>query len=289
MRIHLSRRFPSPLSLPALLWQGIFFGVPVLLALALAFQLWSVTGRPVEPGLGAFQAMLVQPATRAAIGNSLLMSLTVASLAALIAIPVARGIASIRAPGLRLAALLVMALPFFTSSLLRMFGWIGWLNSRGLLAGLLEPVGIRVDGLLNSGIGTAVGLLSLLVPLCTMLLVLAYRYLDPTLVAAARNLGAGPLRCFRTVEFPFLLPAVIAAWQFAFLTAMGDIVAGSILGGNRTYYLSASILDQMKNDAWSLAAAQAMALLTIAVLFMLVAFALIRRSRIFALMAEGGR
>jgi len=136
-------------------------------------------------------------------------------------------------------------------------------------------------------IGTAIGLLSLLLPVCTLLLVLAYRYLDPALIAAARNLGAGPFRCFRTVELPFLLPAVIASWQFAFLTAMSDIVAGSILGGNRSYYLSASILDQIKNDAWPLAAAQAMVLLAISLLFALLTFALIRQTRIFSFMERG--
>ncbi len=62
---------------------------------------------------------------------------------------------------------------------------------------------------------------------------------DPTLIAAARTLGAGPVRAFFTVELPLALPGIIAGTPLGFARALGDfgvtlMIAGDIPGETQT-------------------------------------------------------
>jgi molybdate transport system permease protein len=62
---------------------------------------------------------------------------------------------------------------------------------------------------------------------------------DPTLVAAARTLGAGPVRAFFTVSLPLAMPGIIAGTTLGFARALGDfgvtlMIAGDIPGDTQT-------------------------------------------------------
>src|SRR3546814_20797227 len=55
--------------------------------------------------------------------------------------------------------------------------------------------------------------------------------LDPNLEAAARDLGAGPVKAFLLVTVPSLLPALVAAWLLAFTLSLDDVVVASFVNG----------------------------------------------------------
>jgi molybdate transport system permease protein len=62
---------------------------------------------------------------------------------------------------------------------------------------------------------------------------------DPTLVAAARTLGAGPVRAFFTVGLPLAMPGIVAGATLGFARALGDfgvtlMIAGDIPGDTQT-------------------------------------------------------
>jgi molybdate transport system permease protein len=66
---------------------------------------------------------------------------------------------------------------------------------------------------------------------------------DPTLVAAARTLGAGPLRAFVTIQVPLAARGIVAALMLGFARSLGDfgvtlMVAGNIPGETRTAALA---------------------------------------------------
>jgi molybdate transport system permease protein len=66
---------------------------------------------------------------------------------------------------------------------------------------------------------------------------------DPTLVAAARTLGAGPLRAFFSVELRVATPGIVAGVMLGFARAIGDfgvtlMVAGNIPGETQTASLA---------------------------------------------------
>lgn len=55
--------------------------------------------------------------------------------------------------------------------------------------------------------------------------------LDPDLEAAARDLGAGPVRAFLLVTVPSLAPALAAGWLLAFTLSLDDVVIASFVNG----------------------------------------------------------
>ena len=66
---------------------------------------------------------------------------------------------------------------------------------------------------------------------------------DPTLVQAARTLGATPLRAFFTIQLPLAYRGIAAALMLAFARALGDfgvtlMVAGDIPGQTQTASLA---------------------------------------------------
>lgn len=71
----------------------------------------------------------------------------------------------------------------------------------------------------------------------------AFESVDPTLVAAARTLGASPLRAFVTVALPLAGPGIIGGLMLGFARALGDfgvtlMVAGDIPGETQTASLA---------------------------------------------------
>jgi putative spermidine/putrescine transport system permease protein len=61
--------------------------------------------------------------------------------------------------------------------------------------------------------------------------------LDDNLVRAAASLGAGPIRVFRAVVLPLILPGVLSGALFAFVTSWDDVVVALFLTGPRQHTL----------------------------------------------------
>ena len=60
----------------------------------------------------------------------------------------------------------------------------------------------------------------------------AFEQVNPTLLQAARTLGASERRVFRRVLFPLAAPGVVAGTVLAFARAMGEFGATLMLAGN---------------------------------------------------------
>jgi spermidine/putrescine transport system permease protein len=60
--------------------------------------------------------------------------------------------------------------------------------------------------------------------------------IDASLGEAAYDLGAGPLRTFRWVTFPLILPAILSAFLIAFTTSFDEYAIASFLAGPRVTF-----------------------------------------------------
>jgi molybdate transport system permease protein len=108
----------------------------------------------------------------------------------------------------------------------------------------------------------------------------AFEAVDPTLVAAARTLGAGPMRAFLTVALPLAAPGIIGGMMLGFARALGDfgvtlMIAGDIPGETQT--ASLRIYDDVQAGDDQSAVAQALVLTTTAVAVMFIVNRLTRR------------
>ena len=77
--------------------------------------------------------------------------------------------------------------------------------------------------------------------------------MDWSLVEAARDLGATPLKAFLTVTLKLTLPGLLSGVILTFIPSMGLFFIADILGGNKVVLVGSLIQDQlMKAHNWPL-------------------------------------
>lgn len=70
--------------------------------------------------------------------------------------------------------------------------------------------------------------------------------MDPSLVEAARDLGASSLRAFWDITLPLIMPAVISGSLLAFAMSMDDVVISVFINGPKLATLPIKVYTQMK-------------------------------------------
>jgi molybdate transport system permease protein len=116
-------------------------------------------------------------------------------------------------------------------------------------------------------------------PIVIMAARAALEGVDPTLPAAARTLGAGPIRAFFTVTLPLAAPGIIAGAMTGFARALGDfdltlMVAGDMPGQTQT--ASLYIYDQIQAGHENSAMVMSVIMTVVAVVIMYTANRLTR-------------
>ena len=162
--------------------------------------------------------------------------------------------------------MLLLMIPFWINSLIRLYGWIIIFRSNGVLDKLLMGVGITDAPLklLYTYPAVVVGMIYALLPFMIFSVYSSAEKLDWSLVEAARDLGASPFRAFLTVSFKLTLPGLMSGIILTFVPSMGLFFIADILGGNKVVLIGNVIQEQlMKAHNWPFAAALAVALMLI--------------------------
>jgi thiamine transport system permease protein len=97
-----------------------------------------------------------------------------------------------------------------------------------------------------------------------------FRKIDPSLIRAARVLGASPWRTFRKVELPLVRSGIVAGATFAFAISMGEINATLMLAGPKTITLPIAIYRLISSYNYFAACAMGSLLMLISFLVFLV-------------------
>jgi putrescine transport system permease protein len=256
-------------------WLGLFFLLPLLIVLKISLARSAIGIPPYTPlffddGSGLkIQATLANFALLAsddlylraylgALGNAALA--TVLCLA--LGYPIAYAIA--RSPGRwRLLLLFLVMLPFWTSFLIRVYAWIAILKPNGLLNQLLIAVGLISAPLplLNNAFSVELGLVYSYLPFMILPLYGSLSALDETLLEAAADLGARPIRAFLGVTLPLSLPGIAAGSLLVLIPAIGEFVIPDLLGGTDTLMIGKVLWDEFFNNRdWPVASAVAVVL-----------------------------
>ena len=167
---------------------------------------------------------------------------------------------------MRLTLLVLVMLPFWTSSLLRMYALIGLLNPNGFVNAALMAIGI-IDApiqMMQTDFSIYMGMVLTYLPLMILPLYAALVRLDDSLIEAATDLGARGFVVFTTVVLPHSLPSVFAGCLLVFIPAVGEFVIPALLGGPEQMMLGKVLWTEFfRNRDWPVAAAIAMVLLAI--------------------------
>ncbi len=172
--------------------------------------------------------------------------------------------------------LLLLMLPFWTSSLIRLYGWIIIFRSNGTLDKLLMGLGLTKEPLklLYTYPAVVVGMVYILLPFMIFAVYSSAEKLDWSLIEAARDLGATPLQAFFTVTLKLTLPGLLSGVILTFIPSMGLFFIADILGGNKVVLVGTLIQEQlMKTHNWPFAAALSVVLMVL----MMLMIALYRR------------
>ncbi len=157
----------------------------------------------------------------------------------------------------------LIMVPFWTSSLLRLYGWIIILQVRGVLNTVLQGLGILEKPLkmLYSYPAVLLGMVYALLPFMMLAVYNSVEKMQWDLVEAARDLGASPVRAFFTVTFRLSLPGLMTGVIMTFVPSMGLFYIADILGGNKIVLVGSLIQDQLTRESnWPFAAALAVVL-----------------------------
>jgi putrescine transport system permease protein len=203
--------------------------------------------------------------------NAYLFSIRVAFVSAVIALligyPMAYYIA--RSPESRRALLLTLViLPFWTSFLLRVYAWQGFLRSNGVINNFLIWAGI-IDAplvMLQTNFAVYLGIVYTYLPFMILPLYANLVKLEGSLLEASSDLGARPLATFFHVTLPLSMPGVIAGFMLVFIPAIGEFVIPELLGGPDTLMIGRILWNEFfANRDWPVASAVAIAMLVVLV------------------------
>lgn len=196
------------------------------------------------------------------LANTFEIALTVAVVTLVLGYPTAYllATASDRVRGILLAFVLI---PFFTSLLVRNYAWIFLLGSRGVINTTLRAAGLTDAPLelMFNRFGVLVGMVHILLPYVTLVLLAVMRGINPQLLTAAYSLASGPFTAFRRVFFPLSLPGVGGGFLLVFVLALAFFVTPAMLGGAGDVMIANVIASQMGLLNWNFAAALATTLL----------------------------
>ena len=166
--------------------------------------------------------------------------------------------------------MLILIIPFWTSSLMRLYGWIIMFRANGVLDSVLLRLGVIKDPLrlLYSYPAVVIGMVYVLLPFMIYSVYTSAEKLDSLLVEAAMNLGASRLKAFLTVSFPLTMPGLFSGFVLTFIPSMGLFFLADILGGNKVVLVGNLIQEQLvKAHDWPFAAALSAALMLLTSIF----------------------
>jgi len=169
--------------------------------------------------------------------------------------------------------MLLIMVPFWISSLIRMYGWIIILQAKGVLNRIMMKLGILEEPLkiLYSYPAVVIGMIYALLPFLVLAVYSSAEKMDWSLLEAARDLGANGIQAFFTVTFKLTLPGLLTGIILTFIPSMGLFFIADILGGNKIVLVGSVIQDQLtRGSNWPFAAALAVVLMVLTSLMILV-------------------
>ena len=232
----------------------VYVGSLLALLLSSFYSLDDYTGQVVRQfGLRSYQQLLA-PANRDIVLRTALMAAAVTVAAAVLAFPLAWYMSFRASTRTKAWLYLAIALPLWSSYLVRVYAWRMILAKEGVLSwaadtlhlgwaldGVLALPGIGGPSLSLAPIGMFLAFLYVWLPYMILPIQAALERVPRSLLDASGDLGAAPAATFRHVVLPLALPGVVAGSIFTFSLTLGDFVIPSMLG-NSSYYIGQAVL-----------------------------------------------
>ncbi|CEP36782.1 MULTISPECIES: ABC transporter permease [unclassified Halomonas] len=279
----MDRRRLFALLSPAYLWLLVAVFLPLSAMLFFSFLTdlpqdtpdWRIT-------LGNYNQFLTNPTYATLLWKSLKLGFTVTLVCILIGYPCALVLARTIKGRARETLFLLVILPFWSNSLVRIFSWAIVLRGNGVLERSLEfilPFDIQLN-LMFTTEAVVIGLVHSFLPYVILTSYLALQAIDDDIVDAARSMGASRITILWRLLLPLSLPGLLAGAVLVFVPVVGSFMEPRILGGRMGTYFGTVIEDQfVAVYNWPLGAALSFILLAVVLLVLALSSPILKRAR----------
>ena len=253
---------------PLYIFTLLFVAGPLIYMVVLSFQQRAEVWGVVHTFTLENYKNILTPVYLQTFAESFKLALTSTALITLIGYPFGYFMAKLSAAWKKRLMLLIM-IPFWTNSLIRLYGWIIIFRANGTLDKALMGLGLTDSPLklLYTYPAVVVGMVYALLQFMILAVYSSAEKMDWSLVEAARDLGASPLRAFCTVTLKLTLPGLLSGIILTFIPSMGLFFIADILGGNKVVLVGSLIQDQlMKAHNQPFAAALSLVLMVLTTL-----------------------
>jgi len=253
---------------PVALWLSFFVAIPLLYVLVMSFCSIDEHYNVVFKFTLVNYQRLFNPNYIQIYGQSILIAFLTTLICILLAYPFTMIISRTLSKRKTILYMLVI-IPFWTNSLIRIYGWktflgtTGWLNT-GLMH--LHLIDKPLDLLYNRGT-TVLGMVYCLFPFMVLPLYTVLEKLDQNLLEASSDLGAKGHTTFFKIVLPLTVSGIFSGSIMVFIPTLGYFFVSDILGGGNTDLIGNLIERQFQSgNNWSLGAALSIVLILITLL-----------------------
>jgi putative spermidine/putrescine transport system permease protein len=242
---------------PGVIWMTLFLVIPILMIVYVSF--WTQTTFKIEPilTLKSWQQFFASDAYLSSLWTTARIWLIVLAATFVIGYPTALFVGLfVKSKTLSTVLLVICVIPFWTSFLIRVLAWRPMLGKEGAINILLQKFGLTtapIEALLFTELSVIIGMTQIYCVFMVGPIAFMLGRIDPNIIEAARDLGAGFWRIFRKIIFPLSLPGVVVGAIFVSVMVLGEFATASALSGRKVNLLGNIIVTQVGSLKWALA------------------------------------
>ena len=237
---------------PLVVVLALFFGLPMLVVLAVSF--FDLDRTEVVPTfiLDNYVDLFRSEVTLRLYASSLKFALIVWAVTLVLGFNIAFFLVfHVRSLLWQIGLFLVCTVPFLTSNIIRMISWIPFLGRNGIFNQALQGSGITsrpLEFLLFSDFAVIVAYVHLFTLFMLVPIFNSMAHIDESLLEAARDAGAGRFRTVAEIVLPLSKSGIALGSIFVVTLVMGDSFVVRTMSGGQ----SASVVSALQNEVAAL-------------------------------------
>ena len=251
--------YKKSLSYPHLVWMTLFVVVPIVLVLVYSFT------SPDYGGTMRFTLSNYVNFFNVTYMKIFLDSLVIALLSSfycvLFGYPAAMILANRDRDRMRLGKkssgmLMLFVMPMWMNMMLRTYSWLTILEKNGLLNSLLKALSMPEVNLLYTRAAVVLGMVYDFLPFMILPIYSVLIKIDDSVIEAAQDLGANPVKVFFKVIMPLSIPGIISGFTMVFLPSITTFYISNIFGGSKVMLIGNVIEERfLVADDWNFGSA----------------------------------
>ncbi len=167
--------------------------------------------------------------------------------------------------------ILIVSIPFWTSSMARLYSFVILLNTSGLLNTFLQKVNL-IDSpiqFLYTGGAVIMGMVYCLIPFAILPLYTSLAKLDWSLIEASKDLGASAVKTFFNITLPLTSGGIFSSVIMIFIPSLGYYYVTDIMGGGTSLVMGTLIKNQFTTAKnWPMGSAISLILIIVTIVLL---------------------